>query len=111
MSTQSTLKIERDIQPTVFVPKYSTIVARAEYGKVVLFIDNKRVEMTTTVAHKIGLTIARAIPQLAPNEMIVIVINGERVELLPQIASKVSVALLRKADAADDWQLANRRKH
>ena len=110
MSNQNILKIEVDAIPTIYIPASGNIVVRAEYGSVVMFVDNKRVEMTTIIAHKIGLTIARQIPKLAPNEMIVIIINGERLELLPVVAQKVSTALLRKADTADDWQLANRRK-
>ena len=96
--------------PDVFAPRFGKIVARHEVGNVVMFVDDKRVEMTTVVAHRIGVTIAKLVQKLAPNEIIVIIINGERVELLPKIAQKVSTALLRKADDADDWQLANRRK-
>lgn len=95
--------------PMLFQPSISKVAARSELGQVILFMDGRRVELTTIVAHKIGLTIALAIPTLAPNEMIVITINGEKIELLKPFASKVSTALLRKADDADDWQL-NRRK-
>ena len=95
--------------PAVYVPDYSTIVARQNAGMVYLIFDyTKAVELTTLIAHKIGYSIAMA--KLAPDEMIVLVINGERVELLWGIAQKVSTALLRKADAADDWQIQQRRK-
>lgn len=72
-------------------------------GKVILFISQKRVELDTLTAHRIGYTMGTA--KLAPNEMIVLTINGEKIDLLWPVAVKVSAALLRKADDADDWQL------
>lgn len=105
---ENTLSVEIAKIPTIYVPKIKQIVARQEFGKVILFIDDKRVELNTLTAHKIGYTIAMA--KLAPDEMIVLSINGERVDLLWPIASKVSTALLRKADAADDFQLMRKVK-
>jgi hypothetical protein len=102
------LNVEADAIPVIYAPKIKQIVIRHEFGMVIMFVDNRRVELTTIIAHKIGLVIARAIPKLEPNEMIVITINSERIELLPLVAQRASTALLRKADDADDWQIANR---
>ena len=104
---ENTLTVDIAAIPILFQPKVGCIVARAEFGMVVLFVDNRRVELTTIVAHNVGLVIARAIPNLEPSEMIVISINGEKIELLKSVASAASTALLRKADIADDWQLNN----
>lgn len=105
---QNTLKVEIDKIPLDYRPKIDKIVARSEFGKVVLFIGNKRVELNTVTAHKIGYTIAMA--KLEPNELIVIIINNQRLEFLHPIAMNVAKALLRKADDADDWQLKLRTK-
>lgn len=93
--------------PAPYVPGIGNIVVRHEFGKVVLFINNKRAELSTITAHGIGMAIAKA--QVAPNEMIVLKINNERIELLWPVAFKLATALLRKADDADDWQI-NKRK-
>lgn len=94
-----------------YVEPRGAIVVRAEHGAVVLFAGSKRVEMTTIVAHRIGLRIARnLVPQLAAGELVVLTINGERIELLGEVALRVAGALLRKADDADDWQLQHRRR-
>ena len=105
---QNTLKVEIDKIPLDYRPKIDKIIARHEFGRVILFVGTKRVEMSTTTAHKIGYNIAMA--KLEPNELIVIIINNQRLELLHPIAIKVSTALLRKADDADDWQLQFKRK-
>lgn len=86
------------------------IWARHEQGEVALYIDNKRVGMTTTVAHKIGMAIGTLLSQISPAEMIVLVINEERVDLLPLFARRLMAVILRKADDADDWQLTRRVK-
>lgn len=98
------LKVEIDRKPTIYVPTVNKMAVRQHYRNVLLLVDDRRVEMTTIVAHKIGYTIAMAIPKLSPQEIIVLKINGERIELLPDAASKLSTGLLRKADAADDFQ-------
>lgn len=101
---QNTLKIEIIKRPVLL--QYKTVVARTEHGKVILFIDDKRVEMNTVLAHKIGMKIFKTITNnLAFNEIIVLIINGEKVEFDQGAAKKLAVALLRKADQADDWQL------
>lgn len=100
---QNTLKLEITQQPLVYIPVIGNIVVRHENGMVVLFISQKRVELNTLTAHRIGYTIHMA--KLAPNEMIVLSINSEEIELLWPVAKKLATALLRKADDADDWQL------
>lgn len=81
-------------------------MVRQERGKVVMFLGRQKVEMTTVVAHRIGLAIARRlVPNLSPGELVALTINGERLELLGPVANRLAVGLLRKADAADDWQL------
>ena len=78
---------------------------RSQGGMVYLVFDGKPVEFTTITAHKVGLDIAKRIPKLAPDELIVLNLNGHRMELLRDTASKISTGLVRKADDADDWQL------
>ncbi len=98
-----TLHVDVEKTPLVYIPKIGCIVARQQSGKVLLFLDHKCVELSTTIAHGVGMAIFRA--ERAPDEMVVLTINGERIELLWPMASRLAVGLLRKADAADDWQL------
>jgi len=100
---KNTLVLKTAEAPLIYVPKITQIVVRHEMGMVILFIDLKRVELTTLIAHSIGYNIHMV--KLAPNEMIVLSINGEEIELLWSVAKKLATGLLRKADDADDWQL------
>lgn len=108
---QNILTVDISQIPILFKPTVDRIVARSNCGVVILFIDNRCVELTTVVAHNTGMIIARAIPTLEKSEMIVLTINGEKLELLKPVASKLSTALLRKADDADNWQLANHKSN
>jgi len=89
--------------PLIYMPKYNNIVVRHEFGAVIVFIGQKRVELTTMIAHDIGYAIHSSEKQ--PDEMVVLSINGEKIELLWPIALKLATALLRKADDADDFQI------
>ena len=106
---QNEMTVEPGVLAGVYMPPFKNIIAQHRLGKVYLVLDDKAVEMTTILAHKIGMKIGLMIPKLAPNELVKLTINRKPLELLPQVAQKVSTALLRKADQADDWQLENRR--
>ena len=106
---QNELTVSTSVLNGIYIPPFKNIIAQHRLGIVYLVLDDKAVEMTTILAHKIGLAIAFMIPKLAPNELVKLTINRKPLELLPQVAQKVSTALLRKADQADDWQLENRR--
>ena len=105
---KNTLVLKIAEAPLIYVSQITQIVVRHEMGMVVLFIDQKRVQLTTLIAHSIGYHIHMA--QLAPNEIIVLSINGEEIELLWPVAKKLATGLLRKADDADDWQLMQLRR-
>lgn len=108
--SQNTLHVEVAAKPLVYAPEFKQIVVRHKFGKVILFLDDIRVAMSTIIAHNIGMAIHKGLSRLEPGEMIVIVINRRRVELLQASAMRVATALLRKADDADDWQLKIRKK-
>jgi len=99
-----------DVTRNIYQPKHVSIVIRHELGNVIMFIDGKRVEMTTITAHGIGMAIAKAVPQLEQGEIIEVNINKEPIQLIGGYAMKVAGALLRKADDADDWQLQHNTK-
>lgn len=103
------IKVEVNSAPDIYIPSFEKIIARSRNGLVYLIIDNKAIEMNTLTAHKIGYTMAMAVPKLSPHELISLIINGESIDMLKLTAKKVSAALLRKADDADDWQLLHRR--
>lgn len=90
--------------PVIYQPP-ENIFVRHINGQVHLYVGKRGVELSTTIAHKIGMTIVKAVPGLELNEMIVLNINNEKIELLGLPAQRVAVALLRKADDADTWQI------
>lgn len=89
-----------------FVPSAANIVVRTEYGLVILFVDDKRLEMSTPVAVKIGLALCLTSDVTVQREIVVFNISGFEVLLLPETAMRIGAAILRKADRADDWQRA-----
>lgn len=90
--------------PIIYQPP-PNIMTRHINGRVHLYVGNRGIDLNTVVAHKIGMTIVKAVPGLEPNELIVLNINNEKIKLLGPLARRVAVALLRKADDADTWQL------
>ena len=104
----ATLELEVVRKPPVYVPTIYKIIAQHYYGMVRLKIGDRFCELSTTIAYDIGRAILTA--DVAPDEMILLIINGERVELLLPIAKRVAIALIRKADDADDWQINTKRK-
>lgn len=92
----------------IYQPSAGKITLRKEFGSVVLFFDNKRLEMDTPTAVKVGLALVKnGGGLLEPNDMVLLEISGVEVLLLPQTATQVGGAILRKADKADDWQRDN----
>ena len=83
------------------------IIVRNENGLVVLFINRLRVEMNTTLAHDVGKALVTKADWCLPSEHIELKINSEAIGLLPRYATQIGAGLLRKADDADDFQLAN----
>lgn len=96
-----TLKVELVKRP-VIMEDYPTMVVRMREGRVILIIDDKAVNMNTVTAHKIGLALGTT--QVPPDAMLRLSVNGETVDLPDPIDKRLCAGLLRKADAADDWQ-------
>lgn len=91
-----------------FSPDPGRITLRKEFGNVVLFYQDKRLEMSTPVAVKIGLALVKhGGGVLEPSDIVVLSISGVEVLLLPETATRIGGALIRKADKADDWQRDN----
>lgn len=90
-----------------YSPSADSLRVGHRYGQVVLSSGGKSIEIDTPTAIKVCLALGRLYSKLEAGEFINLQINGEDIHLLPDLALKVSGALLRKADAADDWQLAS----
>lgn len=81
------------------------IVVRQERGSVALFVGDRRLEMTTPIAVKVGFSLCKnGGSWLEPDDAVLFEISGIEILLLPEIAVRVGGAILRKADRADDWQ-------
>jgi hypothetical protein len=89
----------------LMMPQQGKIVVRSEYGQVVLFVGDKRLEMSTPVAVKVGLAMVDdGGSVLQVGDIVVLEISGFEVLLLPETAMRIGGAILRKANHADDWQ-------
>jgi hypothetical protein len=71
---------------------------------VLLSLGTKTEQVSTVQAIETCLALGKAVAKLEPGEHVVLTIGGESLHLPHEVALKVSGALLRKADAADDWQ-------
>ena len=103
------LKVDRRTG-VAYVPNAGKLAVRNEHDRVIVFVDGKRLEMTTPVAVKVGLALCLGSDEHGANavrdEVIVFEISGFEVLLLPETAMSIGAAILRKADRADDWQRA-----
>lgn len=108
-SGDTRLKVDRRTG-VAYVPRAGNLAVRQELDKVVVFVDEKRLEMSTPVAVKIGLALCLRSDDHGANvvkgEVIAFEISGFEVLLLPETAMSIGAAILRKADRADDWQRA-----
>ena len=86
-------------------PPYPLLVGHRD-GQVVLTMGGKRMTIGTTTAIDVCLSLGRMAVKLEPGEHLVLILDGYEIPLPFEAAVTVSGALLRKADAADDWQLA-----
>lgn len=78
---------------------------RTRNGLVYWIIGDKAVEMRTPEAHRIGFALCKQAGEAEGAELIIVKLHGRELQFLPNTAKKVGAALLRKADAADDFQL------
>lgn len=99
--------ISVDRRSGILEPRAHRIAVRSRYGSVLMNIDGKIIELTTIVAHRIGMDLVCKANDCLPSELINVNINNEKLGLLPEHATQIGGALLRKADDADDWQLEN----
>ena len=104
-SADSRLCIEK--RRALYLPQTGDARVRKEYGQVVMIIDDKRLEMSTPVAVKVGLELVKSAGTAVDGELVALTISGVEVLLLPDTATRIGGAILRKADKADDWQRAN----
>ena len=77
---------------------------------VCLFVDTAPVPMLTPDAHRLGFSLIREADLCVADAALIIVmtVNGTEVEIPPVNARQIGVALLRRSDTADDFQLNNR---
>lgn len=78
---------------------------------VVMFIDTAPVPLLTPDAHRLGFALIREADLCVAEGaalIIVMTVNGTEVEVPPVNARQIGVALLRRSDFADDFQLNNR---
>ena len=85
---------------------------------VILLIGDTSIPMSTVQAHKVGWPMLRTADDcirqahngvlwdgFSSKESVVLTVNGKSMHISPVKARKIAVALLRKADPADDFQL------
>ena len=89
----------------VATPVPVTLAIRQRGPSVYVFVDGVGGEVTTTTAHRAGFDLVKLASESLPGECVVLKINGEGIDMPPPQGKQVGAALLRKSDAADDWQL------
>ena len=99
------LVIDRKKFAGVYQPPVQQIVARAQRSQVVLFINDRRLEMSTPIAVKVGLALcSNGNAWLEPDDVVLFEVSGVEILLLPEVAIHIGGVILKKADRADDWQ-------
>jgi len=88
----------------IYTPNVGACRARTRAGLVYLFIDDKPIELHTPDAHKLGFAMVKQGGEAMPQEFIVVKVNGVALNFPPKSAKQVGAAILRRADAADDFQ-------
>ena len=79
-------------------------VVRTEGELVVMFIDDKRLELGTVLAYETGAKMATLANTATDGMAVLFTVNNESVYLPADKARQVGVALCRKADTADEFQ-------
>lgn len=79
-------------------------IARRQHEVAVVVDEQRAAVLSTPAAARLVLEIGRALRSMAPGDCVRLVIDGEGFALTDAEARAVAAGLLRKADAADDWQ-------
>ena len=94
----------------LYIPNINEVRVRTRQGLVYFIANDKMLEMRTPAAHKTGFAMVKKAGEALPGEFVKLVINGSALSFLPKSAKQIGAALLRRADAADDFQLQRVRK-
>lgn len=96
-----------DIKTGPLIPSVERIRIATRHGVVGMIIGNRSpLEMTTIQAHRTGYDIVLKAEEAEKiGALVKMTINGSDVDLLPSHARQIGAGLLRKADAADDFQI------
>ena len=86
-------------------PREYTVRVNQYQGAVYMYVNNKKVTFDTPTAHKAGLALVRRSRVAEKNEFVEMRLNTESIHIPLLQAQKIGVALLRKADDADDFQV------
>ena len=111
--TENRISVVRDNKN--FNPILDKIRVRSEGPLVVMILREKKIELRTPTAHKIGFALIRAADDCikvnrepGAKEFVALTINTTAdIHLPPDAARKLGAALLRRSDPADDFQLNN----
>lgn len=120
VAPQQSIKVTRS--GGFFTPAlFKEIRVRNEGPFTVMLFGDSRIELTTPAAHKLAwalhkeadLCIREANDGVLwksdfAREFVVMEINGAEINLPAQAARKLAVALFRRNDAVDDWQIAHK---
>jgi hypothetical protein len=85
------------------------ISVKGQFDKVLLIIGDSTIQLTAPTAIKMGSAIAFKANELNGAEYVSLTINGKEVQIPKQEGIKIGRSLLRRADLADDFQIANSR--
>jgi len=104
-------KVDLKEAPFGYMQEGVTIRVKNTLHYVSLIVDNEHlVKIPTVLAYDLGVQLLKQLPSFPENIIVTFTINHRPVELLKAHALKVAQALVRRADAADDWQIQQQRR-
>jgi len=103
---ENSLKVYRGGAPKPSIPSF--VAVRRDGPWVLLAINDKVCQLTTTQAHDTACAIMFLVAECTPLEYVVLGVNGESYDFPQDNAEALSRGLLRKADHVDDFHIYNR---
>lgn len=93
----------------IYVPPASELRCRERNGRVFLLCGDRTISLSTPVAAKVGMALARnGHLALQSAEWVSFKVDRLELALLPEAAIQLGGIMLKKADRADDWQRQGR---
>ena len=119
LAPNTTWKVEQ--RRGLYIPSLTKIRVRNEGPMIVLVCDNRRTQLTTSQAHKMGFALWKKADLCVmeandgvlyngdfANEFVVLTIDGRELQIEAAAARQLGLSLLRRSDYVDDFQIQHK---